>query len=52
MGRRTVVWLLICCIIILMVLSASATRLVKRSIEDLAIRSTLVVTGKVMEIES
>jgi hypothetical protein len=35
-----------------MVLPASATRLVKRSIEDLAIRSSLVVTGKVTEIES
>lgn len=52
MSKRTLVCLLLCCIVVWTVLPVSATRLIKRSIEDLAIRSTLVVTGKVMEIES
>jgi hypothetical protein len=52
MSRRKFVWLLLCFIIIWMALPVSATRLIKQSIEDLAIHSSLVVTGEVKEIHS
>ena len=52
MGTRRFMWFWLSFMVIWTVTPVSGTRLIRRSVEDLTIRSSMVLTGKVTQIES